>query len=69
MRCMARLTVYLPDDLAKTVTALGDRINASRICRAALEREATIMTNLTDTDRLARLRADRERDEIGRAHV
>lgn len=41
---MAKVTIYLPDDLAERVRAAG--VSMSPVCQAALEKEVTRMTSL-----------------------
>jgi hypothetical protein len=56
-----RMTIYVQDDLGERIKGRDD-LNVSAVCQAALRRELELLT-MTDTksDRLARLRADRER--------
>ena len=64
---MARLNITLPDVLYARLEQLRDRINLSKVCATALEKEVTMLEgqpNITDpriAQLLQRLQSTRER--------
>ena len=67
---MARLNISVPDALYARLDRLRDRVNASKVCAAALEKELDIVdgaTAVTDTEaaKVSRLveRLQQQRDE------
>ena len=59
-----RLSITIPDELAERLEPLRDRLNLSKICTEAIDREVAMMTDLpTDVkefaDLIARLRVEK----------
>jgi hypothetical protein len=73
---MARITLYVPDDLKTRMDAAGDRINWSEVARPALlsaltaheHRQENTMTSAIERLRASKQEADTEDETEGREH-